>query len=70
MLASSDPGVVLELARGPPGDRHPEHRVAGRLPCLARGGKREGLARPGFADHHAHAVAVEAEALDHPLLLG
>jgi hypothetical protein len=67
---AADPGVVLELTRGPPGDRDPEHRVAGRLPCLAGCGERERLAGPGLADHDAHAVASLAELLDHPLLLG
>ena len=64
-----DPGVVLELARGAPGDRDPEHRVAGGLPRLACGAERERLARPGLADHHAHAIAFQAQPLDHQPLL-
>ena len=64
-----DPGVVLELACGAAGDRDAEHGVAGGLPRLAGGGERERLARPGLADHHAHAVAVQAQPLDHQPLL-
>ena len=64
-----DPRVQLELARGAARDRHPEDREAGGLPRLARGAERERLARPRLADHHAHPVTVEAQALDHRLLL-
>ena len=67
---AADPGAVLELAGGAPGDRDPEHREPGGLPRLAGGAERERLARPGLADHHAHAVAFQAQPLDHPPLLG
>ena len=64
-----DPRILLELPRGATRDRHPEHGQPGRLPRLTRRGERERLAGPRLADHHAHAVAAQAQALDHRALL-
>lgn len=64
-----DPGAVLELVGGAPGDGRPDHRVAVGLPRLARRIERERLAGPGLAGHELHAVAGLRQPAHHRRLL-
>ena len=64
-----DPSILLEPPRRAARDGHAEDGQAGRLPRLARGGERERLAGPRLADHHADAITVQPQALDHRSLL-
>ena len=65
------PAPCLELARGASRDRHPEHRVA-RRPATPRGRRRARTSCPvpALPTTTLDAVAVQAQPLDHPPLLG
>ena len=65
-----DPGTLLKAARGAPRQRSADHRVAARLPRLARDVERIRLAGPGLADHDRDARSVAGQPPHHRGLLG